>query len=45
MYLGGVAILPNADVFFWGGGHFAEMPTVADGRVVGVNNRENLPTS
>jgi hypothetical protein len=30
--------LPNADVFFWegGGGHFSEVPTVADGRGVGV---------
>ena len=32
--------------FFKGGGrHFAEMPTVADGRGVGVKNGENLPTS
>ena len=28
-----------------GGGHFAEMPTVADGRGVGVKNSENLPTT
>ena len=30
---------------FEGGGHFAGMPMVADGRGVGVKNRENLPTS
>ena len=42
-----MAKLPNADVFFegGGGGDFAGMPMVADGRGVGVKNRENLPTS
>ena len=29
----------------WEGGHFAGMPMVADGRGVGVKNRENLLTS
>ena len=28
-----------------GGGHFAEMPNVADRRGVGVKNGGNLPTS
>ena len=28
-----------------GGGHFAGMPMVADGREVGVKNRKILPTS
>ena len=39
--------LSNADVFifFLGGGHFAEMLTVADGKGIGVKNCENLPTS
>ena len=40
------AKLPNADVFILRGvGHFSGMPTVADGRGVGIKNRENLPTS
>ena len=38
MHIQSVKIVPS-------GGHFAEMPTVADGRGVGVKNRENLPTS
>ena len=33
------------DNFLRGGGHFAEMPTVAGGREVGVINCENLTTS
>ena len=38
--------LPNADVlFFEGGGAFAGLPMVADGRGVGVRNHKNLPTS
>ena len=28
-----------------GGGYFAGMPMVADGRGVGVKNRKNVPTS
>ena len=32
-------------LFLGGGGHFAEMPTDADRRGVGVKNRENLPMS
>ena len=40
------ANLTNGNVFFlWDGGHFAEMPTVANRRELGVKNRENLPTS
>ena len=31
--------------FEGGGRYFAGMPMVADGRGVGVKNRENLPTS
>jgi hypothetical protein len=42
---GGGQNRPMPTSFFRGGGHFAGMPMVADGRGVGVKNRENLPTS
>ena len=40
-----IVLSQNADVLNGGGGHFAEMPMVADGRGVGVKNCENLPMS
>ena len=42
---GGGKIAKCRRLFLGGGGHFAEIPMVADGRGVEVKNRENLPTS
>ena len=42
---GGGKIAKCRRLLLRGGGHFAGMPMVADGRGVGVKNRENLPTS
>jgi hypothetical protein len=40
-----IVLSQNADCKWGGGGHFAGMPTVANGMGVGVKNGENLPTS
>ena len=50
-FVGSVKIVSRGQIakcrrlFLRGGGHFAGMPMVADGRGIGVKNRENMPTS